>query len=770
MPDEPGPLTRLRPWASTKELTNPPDADAVPGAGARTSHQVRRLTGYGFIALVSGLVLAAAALGASPNSALATLHGVTAWLANDGNGSVISANGLSGQPDARITLTGAAGHRLKVIQDGPIVLIEDLTTHTLTRIDPAELAIGQTTTLSTAGAQIVVGDGLAYLIDPAAGTAVPISPVTLTVAGAPVSLPAPLGANPGIAGDGTLWVPSDGGGTLVPVRHDAAGTAIPVGHPGDRLSLTLAGGRAVVTDATAGTLTVFAGGTMFTGRATTPAPATARTTINLPSAGGGPVMAPPTANGPVVPLLLSGHQQLVVVNINKNTVATVPLTGIGADRVDTPLVLGSRIYIPDESQGALVVYDTASGALDHQIAIGSGPGPIDAFVLNDVLWANAPDGSRAVCVNSDGSSFPVDKNQNGLPGGPLPAQRSTPPPGGPGSATSGPGGAGGTSGATGSGAAPTPSPGHRGRPQPSATPTPSPSPSPSASATSSPPPPTAPGAPTETSQAGSIVVTFTPVSAGTPLNYTLSGAPAGATVTPAQVSATGPFTFTVTGLSCAQTYGFAVTAVFTNGQATSPAAGAVRPCSAPGTPGNPVPTGVNHGINLTWPAAAANGGTLTYTVAWSGAGISKSQSGVTGTSFGITGLTNQKGYTVTVTAVNEAGSSQAASASVTLSLPAPVGYHIYNNSVYSVNMRSAPNTSGAVLTQFAPNSGAPVTALCQQQGQFVTDPSGSPSGSMWDYVSANGKTGWVSDLYVTTPESVAGNHSSYSDPPLWQCS
>lgn len=266
------------------------------------------------------------------------------------------------------------------------------------------------------------------------------------------------------------------------------------------------------------------------------------------------------------------------------------------------------------------------------------------------------------------------------------------------------------------------------------------------------------------------MVTFSPVPAGSPLNYTLSGAPAGATVTPAQVSATGPFTFTVTGLSCAQTYGFAVTAVFSNGQATSPPAGAVRPCSAPGAPGNLVPTGVNHGINLTWPAAAANGGTLTYTVAWSGAGISKSQSGVTGTSFGIGGLTNQKSYTVTVTAVNEAGSSQAASANVTLSLPAPVGYHIYNNSVYSVNMRSAPNTSGTVLTQFAPNSGAPVTVLCQQQGQFVTDPSGSPSGNMWDYVSANGKTGWVSDLYVTTPESVAGNHSSYSDPPLWQCS
>lgn len=265
-------------------------------------------------------------------------------------------------------------------------------------------------------------------------------------------------------------------------------------------------------------------------------------------------------------------------------------------------------------------------------------------------------------------------------------------------------------------------------------------------------------------------MTFTPVSTGTPLNYTLSGAPAGATITPTQVSASGPFTFTVTRLSCAQAYGFAVTAVFANGQATSPTAGAVRPCSAPGAPGNPAPTAVNHGINLTWSAAAANGGTLTYTVAWSGNGISKSQSGVTGTSFGISGLTNQQRYTVSVTAVNEAGSSQAASASLTLSLPAPVGYRIYNNSVYSVNMRSAPNTSAAVLTQFGPNSGAPVTVLCQQQGQFVTDPSGSPSGSIWDYVSAAGHTGWVADIYVTTPQSVAGNHGSYSDPPLWQCS
>jgi Fibronectin type III domain len=785
MPDGPGRPARLRPWASTRELTVPPDRSG-PGSGTgsgaatmTTRRGWRGLTGYGCIALTVAIVIAGAAFGASPHRVLAAVHGVTAWLANDSQGSVTQANGLSGRADARIKLADAAGHKLKVIQDGSTILIQDLTTRTVTRIDPADLTITQTAGLSAAGAQIVAGAGLAFLIDPHAGTVVQINPVSLTIDGPPVTLTAPLGANPGITSDGTLWVPDDGTGDLVPVRHGAAATPVPVGQRGDVLTLTIAGGRPAVADSTADTLTVLA-----TGQPTTLASASARTTINLPPAGGGAILAPPSTPGSIVPLLLDGQRQLVVVNVARNTVSAVPLTGRSRDRLDAPLALGTRVYIPDESQGALVSYDTASQRLGSQIAIGSGPGPIDAFVQDGELWANSPDGSRAVCVNSDGTSYSIDKYQPNLPGGPLPGR---PRPSSSPSPRSGPGGPGGPGvpspggpGTPSQGGVPGPGPTTGGPPTgPSSPPPPphprrSPSPNPTPTSTPPPPPPTAPGVVTESAQPGSIGVTFSPVSSGTPLRYVLHGAPGAATVTPARVTATGPFQFTVTGLSCAQSYGFAVTAVFANGQATSAPAAAVRPCLSPGAPGNLTATPADQAINVSWSAAAGNGGTVTYTVTWSGA-ASGSQPGVSGTSFAITGLANRQSYTVTVTAVSPAGQTMA-TATATLTPPAPVPEHIYNNSRDPVNMRTAPYLPGGsnpcsnCITSFAPNSNAPVTVLCQTTGSPYTDPSGSPSGDIWDEVTdASGQTGYVADGYVTTPESVAGNYSSFSTPTIWHC-
>lgn len=735
---------RLRAWSSTRELTSPPEAEPADGAGRPVRSRgsgVRGLAGYGCVGIAVLLVVAGAAFGISPHSASAALHDVTAWLANDRPGSVTQVNGLSGRADARVRLTGTAGHRLKVIQDGNTILIEDLTTHTITRIDPTQLAAAQTAAMGTAGSQIVMGSGLAYLVDPRAGIVQRIDPLRLTTIGEPVGLAPPLGAGSAITADGTLWVPDDAAGALVPVRHGATGKPVSVGRHGDTLSLTIANGRPAVVDSSAATMTVLA-------------TAGKSATVSLPPTGGGSVLAPPSS-GPIVPLLVGPSHELVLVNTVRGTVSSVSLAGAAGQRLDPPLILGPRVYIPDESRGSLLSYNIATGAQGQPIVIGSRPGqPIEAFVQNGILWANVPTGAQAVAVNSDGTSYPINKYQPELPGGPLPARRHTPGP-----ATGQSPGAGQGSG-TGRGPASAPHPRKPPPPRPV--------------------PPTAPVTVTETPQAGSILVTFTPVSKGTPVGYQLTGAPAGAAVTPSRVGPGGPFQFTVGGgLSCAQTYSFAVTALFSGGQATSSRAAAVRPCIAPGTPGAVSATPVNTGaaINVTWQAAASNGGTLTYTVAWQGA-VSGSQPGVTGTRYQITGLKNQGSYTVTVTAVNQAGPSQSlATATASLALPTAQNYNLYNNSQDPVNMRSAPNTGGTILEQFPPTPsggrGARLTVQCQETGGGYTDPSpgGQPSGNIWDHVTdpSTGKTGWIADGYVTTPSSVAGNYSSFSDPPLWYC-
>lgn len=284
----------------------------------------------------------------------------------------------------------------------------------------------------------------------------------------------------------------------------------------------------------------------------------------------------------------------------------------------------------------------------------------------------------------------------------------------------------------------------------------------------------------ETPQAGSILVNFSPVSTGTPLRYVLHSAPGTPTVASKQVGAHGPFTFTVTGLNCAQTYGFTVTAVFVNGQKASVPATAARPCTPPGRPGGLTATAVDQGINVSWSPAAANGGTVTYTVAWSGA-VNGSQSGLTGTTFPIPGLTNQRSYTVTVTAVSDAGQTPA-STNVTLTLPSPVPEHIYNNSLDSVSMRTVPyippgnppqgQPGSNIITSFGANSNASVTVICQTTGTPYKDRyTGVPAGYIWDEVidPISGQTGYVADGYVSTPQSSAGNYNSFSTPTIWHC-
>src|SRR5215472_2885316 len=93
---------RLRAWASTRELTSPPDSEQATGAarpGPQRGGGVRVLAGYGCVGVAVLLVVAGAAFGVSPHTASAALHGISAWLSNDRPGSVTQVNGSSGRAD-----------------------------------------------------------------------------------------------------------------------------------------------------------------------------------------------------------------------------------------------------------------------------------------------------------------------------------------------------------------------------------------------------------------------------------------------------------------------------------------------------------------------------------------------------------------------------------------------------------------------------------------------------------------------------------------------
>lgn len=145
------------------------------------------------------------------------------------------------------------GHNIKIVQDGSTVLIVDLDTGVVSRLDPAQLNIGTSRPLG-AGLQVLAGAGKAYTVDSVKGVVQQIDPVSLAPVGASAALPPVLG-QAGIDARGTLWVPVSRDGQVSPFADGRLGPPVRVGGPGDALALTIAAGEPVVTNATAATAT-----------------------------------------------------------------------------------------------------------------------------------------------------------------------------------------------------------------------------------------------------------------------------------------------------------------------------------------------------------------------------------------------------------------------------------------------------------------------------------------------------------------------------------
>jgi outer membrane biosynthesis protein TonB len=672
---------------------------------------------------------------------------VGAWLSNTRQGSVVHANGASGKADARVRLRDAKGHPLEVNQDGETVLVTDTVTGVVNRIDPAQLSVTQSVDYGTVTTNVVTGAGLAYVLDAQHGRVQRINLTDLSTVGDPIQVDTTLGSG-GIDRQGTLWVAAPGRGALVPIANGAAGTPVSVGQPGDAVAVTIAEGTPVATNATRGTMTVVSGGG-------------GRITVNLPTpadpAAPRALLAPPNTEGTLVPVVARDTGELVVVDTASGTPSSVTFAGVAGHELGTPAALGDRIYVPDQSTGRVLVYDAATDQLLDQITVSARATKLDLFVKDGMLWINNADGPEAVAVDAAGNVHRIGKYDKKLPGA-LPTRSPTPPAppaGDPQPPKLPPPVQVPTTDGQVKQPAPVKAP--ASPKQPPAPPKPAPATSSAKPPPPPPPPPTqAPGTVRQTSQSGSILVAFTPVSSSSQvINYTLSGAPSGATVRPSSIPASGPtYKFTVTGLKCANKYQFSVTAHYSSGSASTKAGSVARPCVPPSAPRNlRLDTCTEHQIGVDWDAPADDGGadpgTLRYVVSWSGG----RHTGLKGTSDTITGLTNFDTYSVTVAAKNNAGSSQPP-ASKTATLECGPWRGTTWNPLFDLSVRDGPDTGSGRVTVFPAGGGVDVTVRCWVDGGSWSDPSGNgPNGSTWFRITKPVK-GYIASGYVKTSPDV----------------
>ena len=712
------------------------------------------MAGLVALALVAVLTGIGFFLGTGVSSARPKLADIGAWLASALNGEVVHANGMSGQVDGRVDLAAAKGDELKVVQDGNSVLVVDESTGQVSRIDPTQLEVAQSKSLGAGGMQLVMGAGKAYAIDPRAGTVQQVNPLTVDTIGAAITLKAPLG-QAGIDKNGTLWVPVPKEGTLAQINGAQQGKAVTVGEPGDPLTLTMADGVPLVTNSAAASAMVIG-------------PTGTRLTVSLPStvteAGRGGMLMPAVAEATIVPMLAPKQGALVLVDTASGALSTVSVKG---GKLGPPQALGRRVYIADESTGRLIVYDTVAKRFDPEKVVTGKAGPLEVFVKDGLLWVNDQFSETALVIEQDGRAHRVGKYDEALgqkdtptplpvptgmptvvpPTATVPTKQSNQP-------TSRP-----TVTVT-----RTPKPTETKRsetpsPPPTATPTPTPTPT---TPTPTPTPTQTPGPPgtvTANSGPGWMEIVFTPSSQGKATGYTLKGAPDGANVTPDRVRSDGPFQFRVTGGRCDEEYTFRVAAQYDGGESVSEPTIPVRPCVAPGRPASFEAKGKNHGADLTWsaPDNAKDGG-VSYVLE----GPGQHPGTLDGTGAEVTGLKNGQDYTWTLRAKNGAGEGQErAEAKAGLQPPSAQFQNAHNDNRDTL-IRSGPS-AGSESGRIPKGQYITMTVICQTKGAGYTDTDTGLSSDVWNKVESSAGSGWLNDVLMDTPKG------GFPAAPLWEC-
>jgi len=404
-------------------------ADVVIGQRKRRWRSRGGLVTLGTVlSLVTGLGLTVLGLGAA-DQAVAS-YDAASWVWSKTKGEAARINGVTARVDTRVNVPNARGHQVQVSQNDRFVILRDLQTGVISSMDLTSLQVYINPVPTTAGIGVTVAlhEDAAFVIDAVQGEVRQLDPRSLTPIGQ--SLRYPPGITGGVFdGEGRLWIAVPSEGTV------SAITAAPL--PDDSATGGTGGGQAaagpaqVRTESVADSAHDLAISTLETGVAVLDRTTNRLTTFRgdkrsdheLPLAGPGTL--PEHTDGAVVPVTVPDARHVYAVPQAGN-VADFVVPGDGGE-LQPAVAWEGFFYIADESTGTVHVFDGA-GRQQKDIGFKDAGGPLELEVRENYLFINAPGSSTARVVDNSHQVRVVDKYADDVLGGDPPPTPPAPPP------------------------------------------------------------------------------------------------------------------------------------------------------------------------------------------------------------------------------------------------------------------------------------------------------------------------------------------------------
>ena len=357
------------------------------------------------VAAVGG-ILVGAGFGGVPADAWSLGDGM-AWLASSVTGQVVLLDGTTGRLASRVDGLGAG--ELDTALDGANALVVNADREALFLVDGATQSLarlgadGEPGVRYEGARRVLVGGGVAYVVQPSRQRVQPVDPETLRPLGDPVTF---VGSDfdAAVDADGTLWLLDREVGRLQGIDGSELTVTVDLGWQNHDASVVLVDGTPVVVDRTTGGVAAVA---PDDGRLDE------RTECSWFRAGdAGVQVAGSSSRGPSWLTVAVPGAGSVLVDPLGSTRCPAPISVADPGAVfGVPVSTDGLVFVPVISTGNVVIVDPERDVAVAQAQVVDEPGTDFELVVDDgLVFFNAPFSHEAGTVSADAEVTRSDKS------------------------------------------------------------------------------------------------------------------------------------------------------------------------------------------------------------------------------------------------------------------------------------------------------------------------------------------------------------------------